>query len=278
MRKILEYHAPQSIQQVLSLLGEKQKKPRILGGGSFLNLDKTGEYSLIDLKNSGLKGITKENGTIRVGAMTVISEILEHGFAAGTGNFCDKAFRSTAHAVARNQITIGGSVAALLPWFNAAGVLFLLNVEIELQGKNGKEKISFREYVEKQKEILEDKVITAVIFPEKTEGIGTFTRFSMTEIDYAPVFVTSIIKKSGETVTGAEIAVTGCVKRPVLLFEVSRMILNTALDEETLNRAGKTAQVELSGKLISHNPNFTVEYLEKIIPALVKANLQGSER
>ncbi|MDD2715846.1 MAG: FAD binding domain-containing protein [Candidatus Wallbacteria bacterium] len=274
MRKVVDYFVPENPKEALQLL-KRHEKARILAGGSGINAEKNGEYSLIDLKECGLSYIKAGKSGVRIGAMTTISEILGHPFSSKLGTFFVHSLATTGHAVVRNQITIGGSVASMLPWFNLATLLLLLEAELKLLGPGGEEKISFAEYTRKKiHEYLKNRLIVEVILPSKALGDWSFTRLALTEVDFAPLFVCSRLSWKGKNVDSVKIAVSGCTTRPMLLPKTAAAF-SAGFNEKAADDAGKTAVKELNGKIISANLNFPLEYIVQILPAFIKSNLGG---
>ncbi len=105
---------PSSVDDVVSRLSEGEA--RVLGGGTdLLGCLYDGVFttpSVVSLgKIPGLAGISKAaDGSLRIGAMTTISEIVESGDVAGTYGALADAARVVASPQLRNQGTIAGNL------------------------------------------------------------------------------------------------------------------------------------------------------------------------
>jgi len=213
MRKILEYIVPETTEKTLELLS-KLDDYKIIAGGSKINQEKTGEYGLIDIRDCGLNYIRKLDGMLHIGAMTKISELLDSDDFCGLGQCFVKALKSTGHAIVRNQITLGGSVCALNPWFNLATLLLLSDAKLLYIDKNGENTISFRDYCKNlPRNFIKGKLLKEIIISIKKYNFN-YTRFSQTEVDYAPLYVASDVVLSGNNIESAKIAISGCLSEP----------------------------------------------------------------
>ncbi|MDD5089867.1 MAG: FAD binding domain-containing protein [Candidatus Wallbacteria bacterium] len=274
MRKILDYHAPAAPIDALRI-SQSSTKARFLAGGSYLSREKTLECTLIDLKNCGLAHISEANGNLRIGAMSTITDLLLHPASSGPGKAFLQALSSTGHAIVRNQITIGGSIAGMLPWFNLAAPLMVLDASLLVLESSGETTISFRSFVaNKPREYLKNRLILALNIPLVSDRELCFSRLSLTEVDFAPMFAAASISREGETVKAAYVAVSGCLPGPVMISGASELI-GKKLSRSEAETVGQAALHELQGKIISANPNFPPAYLEEVLPVVVADCLYG---
>ncbi len=110
-----EYHEPATLGEALALLAEHRGALRILGGGTeLLSLMKFGlrkPSQIISLGNlPSLRGISSENGALRIGAMTTLAELSASDEIRGTFNAIHEAVESVAAPPIRNVATIGGNL------------------------------------------------------------------------------------------------------------------------------------------------------------------------
>jgi len=265
MRLVKNYLVPESIEQAMEML--KSPDYKIIAGGSKINSEKTGEYGLIDIRKCGLNYIKVTQGILHIGAMTRISELLDNKDFCGLGESFVNALKSTGHAIVRNQITIGGSVSSLTPWFNLATLLLLADANIIYIDENNSGSISFREYCDNSpREFIRRKIIKEITIPIKKYEFK-YIRFSQTEVDYAPLYVAC----SGKTPDSLKIAISGCLPEPKL-FDNSDFHISD-LSSETVEKSCNDFIEKIKGKVISTNVNFSREYIIKILPRLIKESI-----
>lgn len=145
-----EYHAPESVDDVVGLLAEHGDEARALAGGQslvpMLALRLTRFEHLIDLNRvPALVGIEGKTGTVTVGAMTRQAE-LERSDAAAAVPLLGLATPLIGHFQIRNRGTVGGSIAHA----DAAGelptVALALDAELEVASTAGSRTITASDF------------------------------------------------------------------------------------------------------------------------------------
>jgi len=129
-----EYHAPESIADVTTLLGEHGDDAKVLAGGQslvpLLAMRLTRFPHLVDLNRvEELRGIERENGTLTIKAMTR-QAIAEHDdTVAAAAPLLAKALPFIGHFQIRNRGTVGGSIAHADPASELPAVAVALDAE-----------------------------------------------------------------------------------------------------------------------------------------------------
>ncbi len=74
-----EYASPNSIEEAVAILSSRSEARPLAGGQKILlerNSDLASDTVLVDLRRiSSLKGIERQDGVLRIGAMTTLNEI-----------------------------------------------------------------------------------------------------------------------------------------------------------------------------------------------------------
>jgi aerobic carbon-monoxide dehydrogenase medium subunit len=109
------YARPQSVEETLSLLARGDGETRILAGGQslvpLLNLRMAQVNALIDVNGlSELSFITREDGMLRVGALTRHRHLEVSQAARLAQPLLSRAAAEIGHLAIRNRGTIGGSL------------------------------------------------------------------------------------------------------------------------------------------------------------------------
>ena len=147
-----DYVAPDTLEDAISALKGDEEAKLLAGGHSLLPLMKLRLATpslLVDLRRvPGLDGISRENGSWRIGAMTPHAA-LEHNAELG---ILARAAGTIADPQVRNRGTIGGSVAHGDPASDLPAVLLIAEGSVTVQGSGGERSIAagdlFQDYLE----------------------------------------------------------------------------------------------------------------------------------
>jgi carbon-monoxide dehydrogenase medium subunit len=192
-----DYVAPQSLDEALQALREGGEEAKLLAGGhSLLPLMKlrlAAPALLVDLRRvPGLTSITRDNGTIRLGAM-----VRHHGVASGGLGLPSLAASTIADQQVRNSGTIGGTLAHGDPASDMPAILLLHEGSVVVRGATGEREIAaadlFEDYLTTS--IGEDEIVTEVRFPA-LDGYGYgYKKFNRRQEDWAMVAVGAAVRK-----------------------------------------------------------------------------------
>jgi aerobic carbon-monoxide dehydrogenase medium subunit len=187
------YARPKSLEEALDLL-ERPGARALAGGQSLipsLNMRLSAPDLLVDLNGlSSLRGISLEQGVVRIGALTTHSEIERDERVAKHVPLLAEAVRHVAHPAIRNRGTLGGSLALADPAAEYPACVLALKASIFVTGKKGERMIPAGEFFRGLFEtaLAPDELITAVEF----RAIGKDERSAFLELtrrhgDYAIV-------------------------------------------------------------------------------------------
>ena len=167
-----EYHAPESVADAVGLLAEHADEAKVLAGGQslvpMLALRLTRFEHIVDLNRvSELAGITRVNGTLRVGAMTR-QRTAERDPAVPTAvPLLAAALPFIGHTQIRNRGTIGGSIAHADPASELPAVALALGAELEIASPSATRRVPASEFFEGTWTtcLSDDELLIAVHFP-----------------------------------------------------------------------------------------------------------------
>jgi carbon-monoxide dehydrogenase medium subunit len=137
-----EYHAPETIDEVLALLVEHGDEAKVLAGGQslvpMLALRLTRFEHLVDLNRVGeLSGFSRENGALVVRAATRQRVMERDAEIASAVPLLARATPLIGHFQIRNRGTVGGSLAHADSASEYPAVAVALGAELELAGRGG---------------------------------------------------------------------------------------------------------------------------------------------
>ena len=219
-----EYHAPETLADVTSLLAEHGDEAKVLAGGQslvpMLALRLTRFEHIIDVNRvAELKGVERTNGTLTVKAGTRQAAV-EHDAAAGAAvPLLAEAIPLIGHFQIRNRGTVGGSIAHADPASELPAVALALDAELEIAGKSGSRKVAASDFFlgTWTTAVGEDEILSAVHFPVWEGNSG----FAVEELarrsgDFALAGVVAGVQVDGSgTVTKSAISFLGMAPTPV---------------------------------------------------------------
>ena len=140
-----EYHAPETIEEVCSLLAEFGDDAKVLAGGQslvpMLALRLTRFEHLIDVNRvPALSSWRRENGTLVVGATTRQRSMERDAAVADAVPLLAQATPLIGHFQIRNRGTVGGSLAHADPASEYPAVAVALGAELEMAAAGGRQR------------------------------------------------------------------------------------------------------------------------------------------
>jgi carbon-monoxide dehydrogenase medium subunit len=228
-----DYTAPDSLEAALVALAEGGEDAKVLAGGhSLIPLMKMRLATptlLIDLRKlDNLRGISRQNGGFRIGALTThaaVSEASELGVAAhAAGQIADQQVR--------NRGTIGGSLAHGDSASDLPAVLLACDGSVVAQGPNAEREIPAAELFEGflTTAINDNEIITEVRLPAM-EGYGfAYDKFTRRAEDWAMVGVCALVKVNGGQIEDARVAFTNMAATPVRASAVEAALRGQGVD------------------------------------------------
>jgi aerobic carbon-monoxide dehydrogenase medium subunit len=238
-----DYVAPTSLDEALSALRDGGEDAKLLAGGHSLiplmKLRLAAPSLLVDLRKvPGLRGIQRENGTMKIGAMTT-----HHEVATGDLGVASAAAATIADQQVRNRGTIGGSLAHADPASDLPAVLLVCEGSVTATGSGGPREVAaddlFQDYL--QTTLGADEVLTEVRLPA-LDGYGFgYQKFNRRREDWAMVGVCALVRADGETCGDVRIALTNMGSKPLRATAAEEALRGQPLDAASIARAAEQA-------------------------------------
>jgi carbon-monoxide dehydrogenase medium subunit len=167
-----EYHAPETVADVVALLAEHGDEAKPLAGGQSLvpmlalRLARFGH--LVDLNRvPALRGISRDDAALTVRAMTTQATVERDPEVARAVPLLARATPLIGHFQIRNRGTVGGSLAHADPASEYPAVALALDASLEVVSNEGSTRVPAAEFFEGtwQTSIAPDQVLVAAHFP-----------------------------------------------------------------------------------------------------------------
>ncbi|MBV8395019.1 MAG: xanthine dehydrogenase family protein subunit M [Actinobacteria bacterium] len=159
---------PLSLDEALALKAERPDAQPIQGGTDVMvgmNFDRLRPPALLNLNEvPELRGWSRENGTVRLGAGLTYTEAMAPDLAAVLPALAEAA-RTVGSPQIRNRGTIGGNLGTASPAGDSLPPLLVEDAEVECASVCGVRRISLGEFVTgvKRNALADDELITAVV-------------------------------------------------------------------------------------------------------------------
>jgi len=241
-----DYVVPDSLDEAIAALRDGGEDAKLLAGGHSLvplmKLRLAAPTLLVDLRNvPGLRGVERQNGHWRIGAMTPHAELQDRHDDLG---LTAHAAKGIADQQVRNRGTIGGSLAHGDSASDLPTVLVTLEGAVTAMGPDGAREIAgtdlFLDYLTTALDPLE--VITEVRLPA-LEGYGHgYEKFTRRAEDWAMVGVAVVVLKNEDgTCADVRVGLTNMGSTPLRATEVENALRGQPLDEASIVAAAAHA-------------------------------------
>jgi carbon-monoxide dehydrogenase medium subunit len=239
-----EYVAPESLDEALSALTGGGEDAKILAGGHSLiplmKLRLAAPSLLVDLRRvPGLAGIQRENGTVRLGAMTRHVDVANGGLglvSAAAGTIADPQVR--------NRGTIGGSLAHGDPASDMPAILLAAEGSVTVRGSAGTREIAAGDLFEDflTTAVSEGEILTEVRIPAM-DGYGFgYHKFNRRQEDWAMVAACAYVRKAGDgTCEDVRIGLTHMGSTPLRASAAEAALRGRPLDAQSIAAAAEQA-------------------------------------
>jgi carbon-monoxide dehydrogenase medium subunit len=228
-----DYSAPDTLEDALVQLSAGGEGAKVLAGGHSLIPLMKERYAapelLIDLRKiDRLRGISRDNGGFRIGAMTThaaVSQASELGVAAhAAGKIADQQVR--------NRGTIGGSLAHGDSASDMPAVLLACDGSVVAQGPNAEREIPAAELFQGflTTALNDNEIVTEVRLPAMEGYDFAYQKFTRRSEDWAMVGVCALVKAEGGVIQDARVAFTNMAATPVRATAVEEALRGQSLD------------------------------------------------
>jgi carbon-monoxide dehydrogenase medium subunit len=229
-----DYVAPETLDDALSALRGGGEDAKVLAGGhSLLPLMKlrlAAPSLLVDLRKvPGLRGVQRDDGQWRIGAMTRHADLQGNADLGPVG----KAAALIADQQVRNRGTIGGSLAHGDPASDLPTVMLAVEGAVTITGAGGTREVVaadlFHDYLTTA--VGDDEVLTEVRVPDFTGWGSSYIKFARRAEDWAMVGVCALVKKAGDgSIEDARVALTNMGSTPLRATATEQALRGKGVD------------------------------------------------
>ena len=276
------YHAPDTLDEALALLGEHGDEAKVLAGGQslvpLLALRLARPSVLVDLRRvPGLSGIDATDGGVVFGAMTRERQAERSDVVRKQLPLLADALPLIGHVAIRTRGTIGGSVAHADPAAELPAVALALDAELTAQSAaRGPRPIAAADFFEGflSTTLEPDEILVRVTFPTAKPGTGTaFTEAARRHGDFAIVGLAASLTLSEGAISDARLAFAGISDVPVRAVDAEDLLVGQEPSAELFDEAARRATDDIDPPADLHGSS---DYRRKVAAALVRRGLRAA--
>ena len=257
-----EYKKASTVVEAIQLLGNSTDAKLLAGGHSLLPMMKlrlARPGTVIDIGGiEELKGISVENGVLRIGALTTHTEIASSSQVRSSAGILWEAAQGIGDPQVRNRGTIGGNVAHADPASDLPTVLTAMNAKFSIQGpggltRRGSRTVSADEFFigAFTTALEENEILTTIEMPVLAENQhAEYAKMAHPATSYAIVGAGVVVTMDHHTCTAASVAVGGLTPTPVRAPSVEQALVGQELTAETITAAADLVANDLGSDIL----------------------------
>lgn len=279
--KEFDYVAPESVSEVVSVLGEHGDRAKLLAGATDLLVQlREGLREadvVVDIKK--IDEVTSykycEEDGLSLGAAVTCCEVYEHPLLSRLYGALADSTQIIGGWQIQSRASVGGNLCNASPAADAVPSLIALNATAVIAGPNGEHTLAVQDFCTGPgKNALESgELLVSIQVPAQCDNCGSaYERFiPRNEMDIAVVGVGSWVKLAEDgTIADARIALGAVAATPLFAEEASASLIGKQPSEELFAAAGELAKqiaTPLSDK------RGTKEFRTHLVGVLVKRTL-----
>lgn len=232
MLATFRYAAPALLEEVVSLLSETPGGRPLAGGQSLLTEMKLRHVSpalLVDLRNiQAMRGIEyRSDGSVRIGAMTTLTELLEETALQASFPALTDALRKSGDAQMRNSGTLGGDLASSTLGTDLPAVALALEATLNTFGPDGYRSVPAQAFL--ASDVGAGNVIISVDFPASASNAASaYEKFKNRASGYAICGVAAYVALLPDgTLNTCRVAVTGATRQAMRLPQIETALVGS---------------------------------------------------
>jgi carbon-monoxide dehydrogenase medium subunit len=245
---MFEYHEPQSLAEVTSLLTAYGESARVLAGGTDLLVQmrkgRQEPHHLLNIKTvPGLEQITVAEDSVEVGAAVTLHE--GERFLAGYPEYgvLRQAMHSVASVQIRHRATLAGNICNASPAADTVPALVVLGAKIKIHGSHGDRLVPVERFITGpgRTVLLTGEVVSAVVLPRPGNGgRGVYLRKARRpSLDLATASA-AVFAAAGS----CRIALGAVAPTVIRVREAERLLAREGISAATAAEAARLARAE----------------------------------
>lgn len=247
-----EYEAPTELAEAIDRLAKSSGEAKVLAGGqSLIPLMKfrlAQPARIIDLNRIGGLAYVRENGDLRIGALTREVDLEESAVIRDRYPIIADTAAVIADPIVRNLATVGGNVAHADPANDHPATLLALRASVVARGPRGERVIAIDEFFVDTftTSLAADEIVTEIRIPRAApQSGGAYLKFERKVGDFAIVGVAAHLALDGKgNVSTAGIGLTNVGPTALRARRAEDALRGRAPDDNAIAAAAEAAAAE----------------------------------
>ncbi len=244
-----EYYTAQSVEQALTLLGQHEDAIIVAGCTNVLVDARGGRRipsAVVDIgRLADLRYARRENGLVRLGARTTLSECAKSPFVSEQSPLLKMMAAQFAGPLVRNRATLAGNLAYASPAADSAPPLLALGAGLTLTSSQGQRLMPVADFIlgPRQTALKPGELITEISFPAASGAVKSgYFKFAMRNAMAISVVSGAIVlRMDGSKIREAALALGAVAPRPYRVAEAEKMLENQAPTDALLREVARVA-------------------------------------
>jgi aerobic carbon-monoxide dehydrogenase medium subunit len=248
-----DFLAPKSLNAALRAIGEKGLNYTLLAGGSNaipdMRAGKTASGLLVDIGGiRSLKYIKEEAGTVRIGALATLAELLDSPIIRSRAPVLWEAARRFAGPLVRNRATVGGNLAEASPAADTAVPLLALKARVKLERLQASRTVGLDKFFTgyRKNALKPGEILTEVSFPipppETKQGYCKMGRRRAMAVSV--VSVAALVRMDGKSCTDLSLALGAVAPTPLRALKAEAALRSRVASKGALRSCARAAAAE----------------------------------
>ena len=277
-----DYHRARSLADAQQLLAAHPGAKLLAGGHSLIPLLKlrlATPSAVIDIgRIPELRGIARQGGTLRIGALTTHAELAASPDLKKSAAALAEAAASVGDPAVRNRGTIGGNVAHADPASDLPTVLVALDARFVTIGPQGERTIAADDFFQDimTTALGDGEILSAIVVPAAGRGEGSaYVKFAHPASRYAVIGVAARLTVQGGTITNARVALGGLLPAARRAASVEAALTGGMSDTAAIAAAAARVAGDLGGD-VTGDIYASAEYRAAMAPVYVKRAVEAA--
>jgi CO/xanthine dehydrogenase FAD-binding subunit len=203
---------------------------------------------LVALQNvQALRGVARENGTLKIGASTTLAEFLKHPLLA-EHDALRQAASVFANPMIRNSATVAGNIGSASPAGDMLPPLLALDAQIELVSQNGARTMPLDEFFlgpRKTARNLNELIFNLQLPTANRQSASAFYKLGLRQADAISLVSVAVwLQRDGDKIRDVRIALGAVAPRPMRATRAEEILRGQIYSETNLTAAARAASEE----------------------------------
>lgn len=247
-----DYVAPKTLHEALKEKSERKNSLVLAGGTDLIPKMRNQSLSpkaLIDITQvRELNYIKKEDGYLKIGSGTTISQIIDSKHVKDEAEILQEACKKLGNPITRNKATIGGNLCNASPAADTATPLLVSSAELILKSLGGERRVPVTEFFAGPgKTVLrDDEILTEIrINASKTGTKAKFWKVGLRKADAISIVNCAVVLKiKNKVIEDAKVGLGAVAPTPILAKEAQKVLVGKELHEDLIQKCAQMASSE----------------------------------